>query len=68
MDYDDYIPDPIELGESRAERAYDEMIQPGGRLKCGCGALFTENEAQMISPDPYSMPVCPKCAEEAFSK
>lgn len=57
-----YIPDPIERGEARAESAYDAMLQPDGRLKCGCGNIFDpKTEGGPVSPDPYAMPVCGKC-------
>ena len=61
-----YIPDPIEQMESSAERAYFEMLQPDGSLKCGCGKLFKEDEGIVMSPNPYAMPVCPDCADEIF--
>jgi len=63
-----HIPDPIERGEASAERAYDEMMQPDGKMKCFCGALFDpETEGGLTSSNPYDMPVCPKCFDEAFS-
>lgn len=53
----------------RAEAAYDEMIQPDGRMKCPCGELFDpDSEGGTLSPDPYAMPVCGKCCEEYFSQ
>lgn len=64
-----HVPDPIERGEASAERAYDEMMQPDGKMKCPCGALFDPNcEGGTISPNPYAMPVCPKCWEGAFDE
>jgi hypothetical protein len=63
-----YIPGQIERGEMRAEAAYDEMIQPDGKMKCPCGELFDpDSEGETLSPDPYAMPVCGKCCEEYFS-
>lgn len=57
------IPDPIELGEASAERAFDELSQPDGRLKCyQCGTIFDpDTEGGTLSPDPYAMPVCGTC-------
>ena len=26
--------------ENAAERRFEEMVQPDGRMKCGCGELF----------------------------
>lgn len=62
-----YIPDPIERGEMRAEAAYDEMWQPDGKLKCPCGQIFDpDKEGGTLSPDPYAMPFCGQCFEDAF--
>jgi hypothetical protein len=57
------IPDPIERAEASAERAYDELSQPGGKFKCyECDSIFDpEKEGGTTSPDPYAMPVCGKC-------
>lgn len=61
------IPDPIERGEARAEREFDERSLPGGKMRCHCGAVFDpETEGGTTSPDPYAMPVCPACFEEAY--
>lgn len=63
----EYIPDPIELMEMQAERAYFEGIQPNGLFKCSCGELFDpEREGGTTSAHPSAMPVCPKCYEEHF--
>lgn len=63
-----YLPDPIEAGESRAERAFAELEQPGGLMKCyQCDAIFDPQECGgTLSPDPYAMPVCGKCFEAAM--
>lgn len=59
--------DQLERWEYSAERQYDEMLQPDGRLKCGCGNLFdADNEGEILSPNPYAMPVCGKCFDEYF--
>lgn len=62
-----HIPDPIERMESAAERHYDEMIQPDGMMLCiYCKKhKFKEDEGHFISPNPYAMPACDKCAEES---
>ena len=62
----DHIPDPIQRGEMSAERAYDEMSLPGGLLECPCGTAFDpDKEGGTASPNPYAMPVCGKCFDEA---
>lgn len=61
-----YIPDPIEIAESSAERQYFEMLQGNGKVKCYCGELFNEDDGEFISPNPYAMPVCLNCAEKFF--
>ena len=64
----DYIPDPIELGESMAERALDAICQPDGRFKCyRCDAIFDpDKEGGYDSPNPYTPPCCGKCLEMAM--
>lgn len=64
----EYIPDPVELGEARAERACEELEQPDGRFRCyQCMAIFdAQAQGGTLSPDPYAMPVCGKCLFEAF--
>jgi len=59
--------DQIESWENAAERRYDEMAQPDGKLKCDCGSNFDPNiEGGTLSPNPYAMPVCDKCFNEAI--
>lgn len=56
--------DIIENFEAGAEAAYDEMLQPDGRLKCGCSKIFDpESEGGPVSSNPYAMPVCGECFE-----
>lgn len=64
------IPNPIERAEASAEAAFDEISQPDDLFRCyQCDALFhAEKEGGTISPDPYAMPVCGKCHEEAYRK
>ena len=62
------IPDPIERGESSAEKRYEEMEQGDGKLKCFCGEIFDEDDGEFLSSNPYCMPSCPKCAEEYFKE
>lgn len=64
------IPDPVQRGEASAERAFDELSQPGGLFKCyQCDALFDpDKEGGTITPDPYAMPVCAKCYDEAYQE
>jgi len=57
--------DIVEHLEVGAEIAYDEMLQPDGRLKCWCGKLFDPNEeGGTVSPNPYAMPICGDCFEK----
>lgn len=54
--------DIVEYLEAQAEVAYHEMLQPDGRLKCGCGKLFDpDKEGGVVSPNPYAMPICGNC-------
>lgn len=59
-----YIPDPIELGEMRAERWEAEMHVRGSIYRCGCGKEFGINDGDTISADPWAAPVCPDCFEK----
>ncbi len=62
MDDYEYIPDPIELGEARAERWADENIH-GDLAKCpDCGEWCDLSGMLPMSPDPYSPPICSECA------
>lgn len=56
--------DPMEAAEASAERRYEEMLQPDGRLKCGCGELFRPDQGATTSPYPWAMPVCPTCFDK----
>ena len=62
-----YIPDPIELGEMRAERWLDEYErgQPRGMWKCSCGRVAPEQDFDMPpgNVDPWGAPVCPTCCK-----
>ena len=62
----EYIPDPIEAGEDRAERAYERMHEnvPDGFYRCGCGKVVPESEENFMSSDPFSIPCCNDCAIE----
>jgi len=54
--------DFLENLEDAAERQYDEMLQPDGRLKCDCNRIFDPNkEGGVVSSNPYAMPVCGEC-------
>ena len=55
--------------EHAAEAKYYEMLQPDGRLKCGCGKLFNpDDEGGTVTPNPYAMPVCGECLERAMKE
>jgi hypothetical protein len=60
----DYILDPIERGEARAER-FEDRIR-GDIYTCSCGNKCSLMEAETFSPDPYAEPFCPKCIEKAL--
>jgi len=60
--------DIIETKEDCAEQQYAEMEQPDGRLKCFCGELFAPEDGDVLSPDPWAMPSCPKCSAEFFKR
>lgn len=54
--------DTVDHLEAGAEVEYYEMLQPDGRLKCGCGRIFNANEeGGIVSPNPYAMPICRNC-------
>ena len=56
--------DIIENFEAAAESAYEDMLQPNGMLKCGCGKLFKEYDGTVVSPNSYAATVCGYCFEE----
>lgn len=59
--------DILEQLEMAAEDAYFQALQDDGGFKCVCGTIFNpEKEGGLISPNPYAMPVCPKCYQEAL--
>ena len=66
----DGMKDFIERSEDCAERQYDEITKdvPAGFYKCpGCGKIASlENDAHPISANPYAMPGCGDCLEEAL--
>ena len=61
----DYIPDPIEVGESRCENWYFENVK-GDIATCCCGNTFKLSDGETLSPDPYAIPVCGECFEKAM--
>jgi len=57
----DRIPDPIELGERRVESWVDENMNDN-QFKCPCCKTWVNHEEMnMLSPDPYALPICNKC-------
>lgn len=61
--------DFIENLEDSAERSYYDMLQPDGKLKCGCGQIFDpDKEGGIVSPNPWAMPVCGECLDEAYKR
>ena len=65
LKWDNYMVmmDQIERWEASAERAYDEMDQGDGNLKCSCGKIFPAEDGMSIDSNPWAMPVCPDCFE-----
>ena len=56
------IPDPIELGEARAERWAEENMR-GEEFRCAdCKNWFPLDIAVQATPDPYAVAICPECA------
>ena len=61
------IPDFFERGEDRCERWAAEHLR-GDIATCECGREFKLSEGQTMSPDPYAIPICPTCFEEALDR
>lgn len=61
------LPDPIERGLQRCEDWYFDNVK-GDIVTCGCGNKFKLEEGEIVSPDPYAIPVCESCFEEWFKK
>ena len=49
--------------EAFVERWADENIK-NGKFLCGCGYWFDLKDAETLSANPYSLPVCPDCCEK----
>jgi hypothetical protein len=63
-----YIPDPIELGESRAERWAETHLR-GDEFKClKCDNWFPIDSGVTMTIDPYSPLVCWDCSGFAVGK
>lgn len=64
------LPDIIQLNESGAEAALDRLTISGTTIKCyNCDSIFDyDQEGGTISPNPWAMPVCGKCLEEAYNE
>ncbi len=61
--------DIIENFEDCAERRFDEITEnlPEGKFKCpGCNEISDLDNSMPSSVNPYSMPICDKCSEEAI--
>lgn len=63
-----YLPDIIENYENAAECRLDEMTEglPKGKFKCSCGNIDDLSNAMPATANPYSEPICRKCAEKLF--
>jgi len=57
-----HIPDPIELGEARAERHADRFFGTDQFQCFGCFGWFDFDVAVQSSPSPWAPPICPTCA------
>lgn len=60
----DYIPDPIEIGESQISR-YEDRID-GDKYKCFCGKVVNLDDCVSASPSPYAPPICGECAQANY--
>jgi len=60
--YPTRAPDPIELGEARAERHADRFYGAKQFQCAGCHEWFDWDVAVAASQDPYSPAICPACA------
>lgn len=58
------LPDIHERGEAKCESWEAENHIRGNIYRCSCGREFDLSEGTTLSPDPYAIPVCPKCFEE----
>ena len=58
--------DPIERGESCCEQWADENVV-GDVMTCSCGNTCLLGDAETLSPDPYAIPICPDCFDQAMS-
>ena len=65
MEAMDYVPDPEELMEARAERNADELYRDGQWHCCECGEAIKPGHEETMSPDPAAPPVCPECCLKA---
>lgn len=54
----------ISSWEDSAERQYAKMDNGDGTLTCECGKIFDSNDGEVVSPNPYALPVCPDCFYE----
>ena len=61
------IPDFCERGEAACE-AWAAENAHGDTFTCCCGAECPWEKAETLSPNPYAIPVCPKCFEEVMDK
>jgi hypothetical protein len=65
----DYVPDPIELMEMRADRMMERYFsddKPGMFLCGACGRWVHESEGMISATvDPSSPPICWACVEES---
>ena len=56
--------DPIEAAEARCEDWALENVDANGIAVCFCGRTFPLEQGHTLSPNPYAIPVCPKCFQE----
>lgn len=56
--------------EDAAEATMDRMTEglPAGKFRCDCGRVSELENAVSASPNPWSPPICPHCAEESMNQ
>lgn len=60
-----YIPDPIELGEMRAERWEEQLYIGNGKYRCvNCTVPHELKDMTQASADPYGPPMCWDCLKK----
>ena len=61
------VPDPIERGEASVEAWMADNVR-GDIATCNCGREFKLEDGECLSGDPYAIPVCQTCFDEAIGR